>query len=170
MSVGEQGFNAGDSNTLNVDQPFEPPQARMPYIMIITSTLQTFKMPGLATAVSIHPTIREMLFRIFRTAATVHPIPAIPEVRVVHAAAAEEEIELNIYRDRFAIRIKCYSKLILEIFYLLIGLFQNVMLSVEDDQGVIKSAFDRLKPLYSNTSFMAFVTNLFFVTKITPEY
>lgn len=26
MSVGEQGFNAGESNTLNVDQPFEPPQ------------------------------------------------------------------------------------------------------------------------------------------------
>ena len=123
----------------------------MPCIMIITSTLQTFKMPGLAKGVSIHPTIREMLFRIFRTTVTVPLIPAIPEVRAVPAAAAAAGIELNIYRDRFAIRIKCYSELILEIFYLLIGLFQNVMLSVEDDQGVIKSAHDRLKPLYSNT-------------------
>jgi hypothetical protein len=26
MSVGEQGFNAGENNALNVDQPFEPPQ------------------------------------------------------------------------------------------------------------------------------------------------
>lgn len=27
MSVGDEGFNAGESNTMNVDQPFEPPQA-----------------------------------------------------------------------------------------------------------------------------------------------
>ncbi len=26
MSVGDQGFNAGETNTMNIDQPFEPPQ------------------------------------------------------------------------------------------------------------------------------------------------